>query len=114
MIADIWKIVCDELQAEELACHVREDVFSLFLRSEDREMLIGRLDKISDQINRKAKELQVKGIHSRCGIYEMNGAETPEDAYSKAQMASEYAREHNNQLYVFYRFLHSICSVLIH
>ena len=102
MISDIWQILTDELQSEELACHVREDVFSMFLKTEDKELLIERLNQISVRINKKARELQVKGIHSRYGLYEMKGTEKLEDAYSKAQIAREQARSQKEQYYVFY------------
>lgn len=102
MISDIWQILTNELQSEELACHVREDVFSMFLKTEDKEQLIERLKQISVQINKQAREVQVKGIHSRYGLYEMKRNEELEDAYSKAQLAREQARSQNEQYYVFY------------
>lgn len=102
MICDIWQILTNELQGEELACHEREDVFSMFLKTEDKELLIERLKQISVRINKKAKELQVKGIHSRYGLYEMKGTEKLEDAYSKAQIAREQARSQKEKRYVFY------------
>ena len=102
MIADTWQILTDELQSEELASHVREDVFSMFLHTEDKNLLIDRLKQISSRINKRAKELQIKGIHSRYGIYELQESEEPEDAYSKAQIAREQARIQREQRYVFY------------
>ncbi|MGN0318216.1 MAG: EAL domain-containing protein [Lachnospira sp.] len=102
MIGDIWQIVNDELQGDELAGHVQEDVFSIFFRPEDKKMLSDRLEKISSGIHKKAKELQVKGIYARYGVYEMDGTEGHEDAYSKAQIAREEARTQNDQHYVFY------------
>ncbi|MGN0161052.1 MAG: EAL domain-containing protein [Lachnospiraceae bacterium] len=102
MIRDIWQILKDELQSEELACHVREDIFCLFLKTEDRERLVERLNQISVRINNEARKLQVKGIHSRYGIYKMNKNEEVEDAYSKAQIAREQARIQKEQYYVFY------------
>ena len=102
MICDIWQILTDELQSEELAGHVREDVFSVFFKTEDKKLLITRLKQISTRINKRARESQVNGIHSRYGIYEMRGTEEPEDAYSKAQIAREQARIQREQNYVFY------------
>ena len=102
MISDIWQILTDELQSEEFAGHVQEDVFSMFLKTEDKNIFIERLKQISARINRRAKELQIKGIHSRYGIYEMQGSEELEDAYSKAQIAREQARTQREPYYVFY------------
>lgn len=102
MVCDIWKILNDELEDEELAAHVQEDAFSIFLKPASKEQLLERLHKISARISMRAKELQVKGIHARYGIYEMNGDEGPEDAYSKAQIAREQARTQSDTHHVFY------------
>lgn len=102
MICAIWQILTNELQSEELACHVREDAFSMFLKTEDKEQLIERLKRISTQVNKQARELQVKGIHSRYGVYEMTKNDNLEDAYSKAQIAREQAKIQREQYYVFY------------
>lgn len=102
MLSDIWQILTNELQGEELACHVQEDVFCMFLKTDDKELLIERLKQISVQINKRARELQVIGIHSRYGLYEMKRNEEMEDAYSKAQIAREQARSQNESYYVFY------------
>ena len=102
MISDIWQILTNELQSDELASHVQEDIFSMFLKTQDKKVLVERLKQISTRINKLARELQVKGIHSRYGIYEMKGIEELEDAYSKAQIAREQARSQNEQRYVFY------------
>ena len=102
MIKDIWQILTDELQSDELASHVQEDVFSIFLHAEDKALLIDRLKQIAGRINKRARSFQIKGIHSRCGIYEMREGEHLEDAYSKAQLAREQARMKGEQHYVFY------------
>lgn len=102
MINDIWKILTEALQNEESAGHVREDVFSMFLKTKDQNLLIERLNQISVQINKRAKELQVNGIHARYGLYLMKGNEEPEDAYSKAQIAREQARIQREPYYMFY------------
>ncbi|MGN0311953.1 MAG: EAL domain-containing protein [Lachnospiraceae bacterium] len=102
MIGDVWQILTNELRGDELACHVREDVFCMFLQTEEKERLLEQLKDISAKINQQARTLQVEGIHSRYGIYEMQGIEELEDAYSKAQLAREQARSQNDQYYVFY------------
>lgn len=102
MLCDVWKILRQELQGDELACHVQEDVFSMYLKAKDRVMLISRLNHISEQIDMHAKELQIKGIHSRYGIYEMQKNENLEDAYSKALIAREQVRAQRNQVFAFY------------
>ncbi len=102
MICDIWQILTNQLQSEELASHVQEDIFSMFLKTEDKETLIERLNQISAEINKLAKELQVKGVRSRYGVHEMEENEETEDAYRKAQIAREQARSQHKQYCVFY------------
>ena len=102
MISDIWQIINAELQNEELASHVGEDVFSIFLKTKDKKLLIERLKNISTRINKQARKLQVRGLHSRYGIYEINEDDEVEDAFSKAQLAREQARSQKDPRYVFY------------
>ena len=102
MIYDIWQILTEELSEEELAAHVQEDVFIMFLNLEEKASFLERLNRISTRINSRAKELQIKGIHSRYGIYDMQGTEELEDAYSKAQIAREQSKAQKEQYYVFY------------
>ncbi|MDO5382915.1 MAG: GGDEF domain-containing protein [Eubacteriales bacterium] len=103
MICYIWQILSKELQDEEVAGHVQEDIFVLFLKEEERDAFTERLNSISSLVSKRAKELQVNGIHSRYGIYHMQGTEELEDAYSKAQIAKEYARTQKELGFVFYR-----------
>ncbi|MGN0412980.1 MAG: EAL domain-containing protein, partial [Lachnospiraceae bacterium] len=102
MIRNVWEILSQELHSDEIAGHVQDDLFIIFLNSEEKEVLVERLGRISTRINRLAKELQVKGIHSRYGIYSMQGNESLEDAYSKAQIAREQSRTHRDQYYTLY------------
>ena len=102
MLCDIWQILTRELQSDELAGHVQEDVFSIYLKAENKNLLIERLEQISAQIHRRAKELQIKGIHSRYGIYEIQRFENPEAAYRKAQVAREQVRLQRDHHYAFY------------
>lgn len=102
MLCDIWQILTSELLNDELAAHVQEDVFSIYLKSGDKDLLIERLEQISAQIHRRAKELQIKGIYSRYGIYEIQRFENLEAAYGKAQIAREQLRMQRDQHYAFY------------
>lgn len=102
MIKDIWQILTEELKSEEIAGHVREDVFIMFLNEIEKDTLLERLRQISVRIHSRAKELQVREIHARYGIYELQGTEELEEAYSKAQVAREQARTQKEKYYVFY------------
>lgn len=102
IIRDIWEILTGVIQSNETAGHVREDVFILCLQESDRERLLERIRQISDEISKRTRTLQIQGIHTRYGIYYMDGTETLEDAYSKAQIAREYARTQREKRYAFY------------
>lgn len=102
MICDIWKILVSELTDDEMAAHVRDDIYIMFISASDNDSLLDRLRQISAKIEKRAKEIQVKGIHARYGIYYMDGSEELQDAYSKARMAREHARMQKEQRYEFY------------
>lgn len=102
MIKETWKIISNSLQKEELAGHVRDDMFLLFLAASDETELIERMEQISEQISAKVRDFQVYGIQAGYGIYPMAGTETIEKAYSKAKIAREYAMYSPELHYAFY------------
>ncbi len=102
IIRDVWEILTGVIQSNESAGHVREDMFILFLQASDETGVLERIRQISKEINKRTRTLQVQGIHTRYGIYYMNGTEALEDAYSKAQIAREYAKTQSEQRYAFY------------
>lgn len=102
MIKETWEIINSSLQKDELAGHVRDDMFLLFLSASDEENLIQRMEQISEQISEKVRDFQVYGIHAGYGIYPMSGTEAIEKAYSKAKIAREYAVVSPELHYAFY------------
>lgn len=102
IIRDVWEILTGVMQSNESAGHVREDMFILFLQASDETGVLERIRQISEEINKRTRTLQVQGIHTRYGIYYMDGTEALEDAYSKAQIAREYVKTQLEQRYAFY------------
>lgn len=102
MIREIWKIIKDTLKKEELAAHIRDDLFVLFLLENEKAGILERMEEISEKVSQKAKEFAVYGIHVRGGIYHMEEDETLESAYSKSMLAKEYAVENMGEMYGFY------------
>lgn len=102
MIKETWKIISSSLHRDELAGHVRDDMFLLFLTASDDEELIQRMEHISEQISAKVRDFQVYGIQAGYGIYPMEGTETIEKAYSKAKIAREYVTDSSELHYTFY------------
>lgn len=102
MIKDSWRILKSELQKEELAGHVRDDLFLLFLTNTQENDVIERMESVSKQIRKIAKTMHVYGIGARYGIYKMDGEESIESAYSKVRIAKDYADTKRDQNYAFY------------
>lgn len=103
MIKETWEIISSSLRKEELAGHVRDELFLIFWTEQDEQALIERLEKISLQIKEKAKSLRVYGIGAECGICQMSPNESIESGYSKVKIAKEYAAKKEKKRYAFYR-----------
>lgn len=102
MIRETWKLISHSLCGEEMAAHVRDDIFLLFLSAPDGKRLLERLEQVSEQVSEKAKNLQVYGVHAEYGIYHVQGTETFEDAYSKVKIARGHVIDKPEQYYAFY------------
>lgn len=103
MIRKAWQIISNVLGKDELAGHVSDDMFLLFLHALDEEKLVQRMEQISVKIGELAKDFGVFGIRASYGIYQMSGTETIESAYSKAKLARENVAEKPELNYVFYQ-----------
>lgn len=103
MIRKAWQIISNALGKDELAGHVSDDMFLLFLHALDEEKLVQRMEQISVKIGELAKDFGVFGIRASYGIYQMSGTETIESAYSKAKLARENVAEKPELNYVFYQ-----------
>ncbi len=102
MVKDAWTLVSGMLQRDELAAHVRDDEFLLFLKEDDEAAAAERMAKISEAISERATGLDVYGIQARYGICRMDEGETLESAYSKVKLAREYAVVRMESNYAFY------------
>ena len=102
VICDIWNILKTELNNQEMAGHVREDQYVFFLTDSEKSKLIERLQHISSHIHELVKNLQVKGIHPRYGIYHMDKSEELEDAYNKAKLTREQLKLQRDHTYMFF------------
>lgn len=100
MIREVWYMIRDILEWDELAAHAREESFAMYLHAKDEDELIDRLKKLADAIKVKTKASQVYGIEACYGIYFMDGEEIPSEAYSKAFMALDFALKKRD---IFYR-----------
>lgn len=108
MIRETWKSISRVIGKDELAAHVKDDLFIMFMAEENGDKLLERLEKISAAIYKNAKEIAVYGIHARYGIYKMAADEPLENAYSKVKLAREYAISNTETNYVFYNEINRI------
>lgn len=102
MVKEAWKIISSRLKKDELAAHVRDDMFFVFLLEQEEDKILERMGQISEEICEKAKDFHVHGIQARYGIYLMSGKENLEKAYSKVKLAKEYAAIKLGLNYAFY------------
>lgn len=102
MIRETWEIISSMLNRDELAAHIRDDMFLIFLREQEEERVLQRMEQLSEKIADKAKDFEVYGIQARCGIYRMSGEETLERAHSRVKLAKEYADARPGLNYAFY------------
>lgn len=102
MIKETWNIIEASIENDELAAHVLDDTYIMYLREADQDLLVGRIEEISDKIHDKASAFHVYGIRARYGIYNISETDTIDDAYTKVKLAKEYALFNSDSNYVFY------------
>lgn len=103
VIREIWEVIREEIEKDELAAYIRDEKFLLFLSEPDDKSLIRRMEQLSRKINRKTKDLDVYGVQAGYGVYTMTENEPFEKAYSKAKIAREHVAANPEQKYVFYK-----------
>ncbi len=102
MIKETWNIISSVLIKEELAAHVRDDTFLIFIIEEDSDKILERIRNISEKISEKAKEFGVYGVQARYGMCIMSENDTMKSIYSKAKLAKEYAADISGLNCAFY------------
>lgn len=102
MIRETWDMIEESLGSDELAGHVKNDKFLLFLTAEDDEQLKQRLEALTGRIGQKAGDFNVFGLRAVWGVYKMPGQEAVEVAYSKAWAAREYVPADRDFVCAFY------------
>lgn len=108
LVCETWNIIYDSLKEKEMAGRVRDDIFLLFLREADDDDAVKRMENISQQIGKKAKDFHVYGVRAGFGIYTMSEKDTVENAYGKARMARDYAKSKPELHYAFYNEVNRI------
>lgn len=102
MVRETWEIISASLRRDELAAHIREDRFLIFLTEKEDQGVQQRMQEISGRLSEKAKDFAVYGVRARYGAYRMKENQTLENAYSKVKLAKEYAAEKPGASYAFY------------
>lgn len=102
MIKETWNILADSITKDELAAHVLDDTYILYLNETDTEKLIERMEEISNKIHKKASIFHVYGIRARYGIYNISETDTFDNAYTKVKLAKEYALLKSGSYYALY------------
>ena len=102
MIKKTWELVCRSIKSGELAARVRDDYFVLFLEMADASEITPRLEKISSEIHDIAISYQVPGIRACFGLFPMDNTISIDDAYNKAKVGRDFAKERHDKCYAFY------------
>lgn len=103
MIQETWDVISSFLHSEEMAGHIRDERFILFLKETEEEALLTRMHHISEMIGQRAGAFHVHGIRAVYGISPVEEQEQLENVYSKARLAKEYALSQPGTEYAFYR-----------
>lgn len=102
MIKKTWKLVSESIKNNELAARVRDDYFVLFLEMSDASTIAARLERLSSEIHDIAISYQVPGIRACFGLFPMDNTVSIDDAYNKAKIGRDFAKERHDKCYAFY------------
>lgn len=102
MIKKTWELVTKSIKNNELAARVRDDYFVLFLEMSDASTIASRLEQLSSGIHDIAISYQVPGIRACFGLFPMDNTVSIDDAYTKAKIGCNFARDDHDKCYAFY------------
>lgn len=102
MIKKTWALVSASISRNELAARVRDDYFVLFLEMSDAATIGERLEKISSEIHDIAISYDVPGVRACFGLFPMDNTLSIDDAYNKAKIGRDFAKERHEKCYAFY------------
>ncbi len=105
MIKKTWHVLTDSLHDGELAARVRDDYFVLLLEMSDDATAASRLEHMSNEIHDLAISYDAPGIRACFGIYPVDSLDNIDEAYNKAKIGREFAKEHHDKCYAFYNEL---------
>ena len=102
MIKKTWALVSASISGNELAARVKDDYFVLFLETSDSVTIGERLEKISSEIHDIAISYDVPGVRACFGLFPMDNTLSIDDAYNKAKIGRDFAKERHEKCYAFY------------
>ena len=101
-IKKVWEIVNGNVGERELAAHGGGDHYVLYLQEVYKNHLMERLQKITEEIEGVAEELEIISIHPYFGIYELKAQVDPEEAYNYANQAKKLVKGDKTKNIAFY------------
>ena len=101
-IKKVWEIINGSVGERELAAHGGGDHYVLYLQEVYKNHLMERLQKITEEIEGVAEELEIISIHPYFGIYELKAQVDPEEAYNYANQAKKLVKGDKTKNIAFY------------
>ncbi len=102
LIQNINKILLRNIRQNELCARVNADRFILFLVENDKDILVGRIEKIRAEILDSEKDLNIPKVYPYFGIYKMRQFDEVESGYGYANQAKHLVKGNHNEFYCFY------------
>lgn len=101
-LSRVWLVLRRTVRVTELAARINADQFVMFLEEDKKDVVITRLQQITDMIIKLSEDLNIPKLSPYFGIYRIKDEESLEVAYSCANEAKHLVKGHHNKNYAFY------------
>lgn len=101
-LREVWKVLLDNLQVDELSARINSDRFLFILLDKDKETIGKRLDKLTSDLEAISARLNIPRIFPLMGIYQTSDHSEPEQIYGKTVQAKHIIKGMRTRHYAFY------------
>lgn len=101
-IRRMWQVIASNIGPRENAAHVGGDHFVIYLQEVYKDKLEARLQKLREEIEAIAEELEIISIMPYFGIYEIKNSRDPEENYNCANQAKRLIKGNKRKSWAFY------------
>lgn len=97
-----WKCLVKCLDPEDYAAHINADHFVIFFRNMDKELLDGKLVKITEALEQMSKDIEVPLLSPYFGSAEWNPGDSVEQIYGNATFAKHSIKGVSGRNHAYY------------